>query len=122
MWPFKKKQPTSVATPLQQMSFSQLDVTEGFGDDRSLGPDDWVDTVALNASVPDPTSHGLPAVDAAPEEVFRVADRLSTLRESIPIQGDGVYCPICHKANMLLTRLRKPCPSCGRPLLKFGWD
>ena len=122
MWPFKRKQKTSVAVPPQQISFSQLDITEAFGDDRSLGPDDWIDTIPLNASVPHPTAQGLPAVDAAPEDVYRIANRLSALRESFAIQGDGVYCPICHKANVVLLRLRKPCPHCGRPLLTFGWD
>ena len=122
MWPFNKKQKASVAVPPQQISFSQVDITEGFGDNLSLGPDDWVGTVPLNVKVPDPQSQGLPALDAAADETYLVADRLSRLRESIPVPGDGVYCPICHRANVTLARLRTPCPRCSRPLLKFGWD
>ena len=51
-----------------------------------------------------------------------VASKLSQVRESIPIPNDGVYCPICHIANIELAKLRTPCPKCGRALLKFGWD
>jgi hypothetical protein len=43
----------------------------------------------------------------------------NALRELIP--SAGVYCPVCHIANVDLGRLRTPCPQCGRPLLKFGW-
>jgi hypothetical protein len=122
VWPFNKKPEVRVSVSPQQISFSQVDITNAFGDNLSLGPDDWVDTAPLNVSVPDPRSQGLPAVGAAAEETYGVADRLSRLRESIPIPNDGVYCPICHKANVTLARLRTPCPTCGRPLLKFGWD
>jgi hypothetical protein len=106
----------------QQISFSQVDITDRFGDNLSLGPDDWVDTVPLNVRVPDPQSQGLPPLDAAAEETYSAAERLSRLRESLPLPSDGVYCPICHKANVTPARLRTPCPNCGRPLLKFGWD
>ena len=51
-----------------------------------------------------------------------VASKLSQVRESIPIPNDGVYCPICHIANIELPKLRTPCPKYGRALLKFGWD
>jgi hypothetical protein len=102
--------------------YSQLDITEGFGDDQHLGPDQWIATTPLNATTGDPVSMGLPPVGATEEEVYRVADWLSGLRESIPIPNDGVYCPVCHIANVDLRRLRTPCPECGRPLLKFGWD
>jgi hypothetical protein len=122
MWPFDKKPKASVPVPPQQISFSQVDVTDRFGENLSLGPDDWIDTVPLNTSVPDPQSQGLPPLAAAAEETYLVADRLSRLRESIPLPGDGVYCPICHKANVALSPLRTPCPKCGRALLKFGWD
>jgi len=123
MWPFKKKpKPTPAFAPPQQISFSQLDITERFSDNLSLGPGDWIETSPLNASIPNPESQGLPAVGATEEEVYRIADRLSRLRESIAIPTDGVYCPVCHTANVSLTRLRTPCPKCGRPLLKFGWD
>jgi len=122
MWPFRKKQKPAAAAPSQQMSFSQVDITKSFGDNRSLGPDDWIATVPLNAEVPNPQTQGLPPYGAGKEDTYRVADRLSRLREMIPVPSDGVYCPICHLANVTLTRLRTPCPKCGRPLLKFGWD
>ena len=64
---------------------------------------------------------GLPSVHASEEEVYEVASKLSLFRESIPIPNDGVYCPICHIANIDLAKLRTPCPKCGRALLKFGW-
>ena len=104
------------------MMYSQVDITEAFGDDQRLGSDDWIETVPLNTTTRDPESMGLPATGAGPDEVYRVASELSDLRESIPIPNDGVYCPVCHIANVDLGRLRTPCPQCGRPLLKFGWD
>lgn len=65
---------------------------------------------------------GLPPVGADADEVYEVAAKLSALRESFPVRDDGVYCPVCHVANVDLGRLQTPCPRCGRPLLKFGWD
>ncbi len=102
--------------------YSQLDITESFGDDQGLGTDDWITTIPLNVSTEDPVSMGLPPVGAPEDEVYQAADRLSALRETIPIPSDGVYCPVCHIANVSLHRLRTPCPKCKRPLLKFGWD
>lgn len=122
MWPFKSKQKTPAAVPPQQISFSQVDITERFGDNLSLSPDEWIGTVPLNARVPNPQSQGLPPPGAADEDTYLVADRLSRLREAMHIPTDGVYCPICHLANVAASRLRTPCPKCGRPLLKFGWD
>ncbi len=61
-----------------------------------------------------------PATRRRPEEVYRRASSLSELRESIPIDGDGVYCPICHIANIDLGKLRTPCPRCGRGLLNLA--
>ena len=122
MWPFKKKQATSESVPLEQISYSQLDITERFGDNLSLTADEWISTSPLNATAPSPESMGLPPRGASDDEVYRVADHLSRLRESIPIPDDGVYCPVCHIANVTLARLRTPCPKCGRELLKFGWD
>ena len=104
------------------MMYSQVDITETFGDDRRLGQEDWIRTVPLNARTADLVSSGLPPVGADPDEIYRVASKLSELRESIPIPNDGVYCPVCHIANVNLNRLRMPCPKCGRSLLKFGWD
>jgi hypothetical protein len=103
------------------ISFSQLDITEQFDDNESLDADEWITTIPLNTRIEDPESSGLPSRDADSEDVFRIASALSELRESIPIPGDGVYCPICHIANIDLAKLRKPCPKCGRALLKFGW-
>ena len=105
----------------QKVSYSQIDTTERFGDNLSMGPDDWLSTTPLNAQSPSPESMGLPPVGASPEETYRIADRLSRLRESVHIPDDGVYCPICHIANTQLSLLRKPCTKCGRELLKFGW-
>jgi len=105
----------------EQFSYSQVDFTSGFGDDEGLGPDDWIATSPLNAGMEDPTSMGLPPQGADADEVYRIASELSEVRESIPIPGDGVYCPICHIANIDLGKLRTPCPQCRRELLKFGW-
>ena len=123
MWPFKKKQKLE-AEPLPPgpISYSQVDTTERFGDNRKLGPNEWISTIPLNSITQNPESMGLPAVDADVDEVFEIASRLSHLRESISIPDDGVYCAVCHIANIDITKLRKPCPHCGRELLKFGWD
>ena len=123
MWPFNKKAKAIPQTmPPGQISFSQLDITESFGDNARLKPDDWIATVPLNKTSPSGQASGLPPVDANDEQVYEIASQLSKLRESIPIPSDGVYCPICHIANTQLAKLRTPCPKCGRALLKFGWD
>lgn len=106
----------------ESISFSQLDFTERFDDNVNLCADDWITTTPLNATIKNPEASGLPPCDAGCEDVYRVADTLSKLRESIPIPNDGVYCPICHIANVDLGKLRTPCPKCGRGLLKFGWS
>ncbi|MDR3409495.1 MAG: hypothetical protein P4L87_00870 [Formivibrio sp.] len=106
--------------PLGEISFSQLDITERFADDLHLKPADWIATVPLNKSAPN--GKGLPPVGASDDEVYKAGEKLSKLRESIPVPNDGVYCPVCHIANIELTKLHTPCPKCGRPLLKFGWD
>ena len=118
MWPFSKKE----KPPVESMSYSQVDITVAFGDNERLGPDDWITTVPLNATTMNPVSMGLPPAGAAADKVYQVAAKLSVLRESILIPNDGVYCPVCHIANVDFGRLRTPCPQCGRPLLKFGWD
>ena len=123
MWPFNRKSRAETrSVPLDQISYTQLDITERFGDNLTLSPEDWIETTALNSSVPDPESSGLPSTAAIEDEVFRIAAKLSLIRESINIPSDGVYCPICHIANTSISRLRTPCPKCGRELLKFGWD
>jgi hypothetical protein len=120
----KQPAPPSTATtqtmPPGELSYSQLDITERFDDHLHLKPDDWIQTVALNKSVP--SGKGLPSVDASADEVYKAADKMSHLREIISIPNDGVYCPVCHIANTQLAKLRTPCPKCARPLLKFGWD
>ena len=120
----KQPAPPSRATPQKlppgEISYSQLDITERFDDHLRLKPDDWIQTVPLNKSVPN--GKGLPPVDASADEVYKAAERLSRLRESISIPSDGVYCPVCHIANTQLAKLHTPCPKCGRALLKFGWD
>lgn len=119
MWPFKKKAEQPIAV---NYSFSQVDMTERFGDDQTLMPSDWIETIPVNSRVKEPESMGLPQLGANDDEIYRIASHLSTLRESIPIPNDGVYCPICHIANIDLAKLRTPCPKCQRDLLKFGWD
>jgi hypothetical protein len=97
----------------EPISFSQVDITGPFGDDQRLGPDVWISTTPLNAMTKNPESMGLPPLGAGADEVYQVASKLSELRESIPIPNDGVYCPVCHIANVDLRRLRTPCPQCG---------
>ena len=106
----------------ESLSFSQLDVTDRFDDNNQLGKDEWILTTPLNIRIPNPESVGLPTLDADSDEVYGIASKMSLLRESIPIREDGVYCPICHIANVDQEKLRTPCPKCGRELLKFGWD
>lgn len=105
----------------QSLSFSQLDITEQFDDNARLGVNDWISTTPLNTTIPTPENSGLPSPHASEDEVYQVAAQLSELRESLPIPDDGVYCPVCHIANVDLGKLRTPCPKCDRPLLKFGW-
>jgi hypothetical protein len=123
MWPFTKRpQKTPQKLPPGKISYSQLDITERFGDNLNLKPDDWIATAPLNKMTAIGEVSGLPPVDAEDGAVYEIASRLSQIRESIPIPNDGVYCPICHIANTELSKLRTPCPKCGRALLKFGWD
>jgi hypothetical protein len=118
MWPFKRKAQFGEGP----ISFSQVDFTEGFADDERLGPEDWISTKPLNARTQNPESMGLPSLAANANEVYRIASALSAIRESQPLVRDGVYCPICHIANVDLGKLRTPCPSCGGALLQVGWD
>jgi hypothetical protein len=116
----KKPTATTQMMPPGELSYSQLDITERFDDHLRLKPDDWIQTVPLNKSVSG--GKGLPPVGASADEVYKAAEKLSQLRETISIPNDGVYCPVCHTANTQLAKLRTPCPKCGRALLKFGWD
>ena len=124
MWPFRKNKtkPKAETLPPGPIHYSQVDITEHFGDDERLGPEEWIATTPLNKMDPNGQASGLPHADATDEEVYAVAAKMSEVRESIPVPNDGVYCPICHIANVQLAKLRTPCPKCGRPLLKFGWD
>ena len=106
----------------EPISFSQADVTEGFDDNHHLGPNDWIVTSPLNSMFDNQESLGLPPLGADPSDVYEAASKLSALRERVSIRDDGVYCPICHIANVDLGKLRTPCPQCGRQLLRFGWD
>jgi hypothetical protein len=111
---------------LREVSFTQTDVTKSSVNSLSLGPSDWIETTPINASVPEKQRpRGLPPLDATEDQIYRIADCGSRLRESIrrsdQLSGDGVYCPICHMANTQLSLLRKPCPRCGRELLLFDW-
>ena len=112
---------TQVA-PTQEIQYCQLDITEAFGDNERLKPDEWITTIPLNATIPNGQASGLPPNDAQEDVVYAVAEKMSRIRESIPVANDGIYCPICHIANTQIEKLRTPCPKCGRPLLKFGWD
>jgi hypothetical protein len=122
----QKKQPTSPPpvsklTP-ENIAFTQLDITEHFGDYERLGPDEWAATVPLNATTPFPESRGLPPLLADAQAIYLLARRLSRQRVALEDPSDGVYCPVCHIANTQLAKLHTPCPKCSRPLLRFGWD
>ena len=106
MWPFKKKatSPEQSITP-EAISFSQVDMTDRFGDNLALQPNDWIETAPLNARIKNPKSMGLPPSGATEEDAYRVADRPSRLRESMHIANDGGYCPICHITNTQLSLL-----------------
>lgn len=106
----------------KELRFSQLDITEQFGDRNRLTKEEWAVTVALNSKMPDPVARGLPSHTAAPDEVYAAAEKLSAIRERFVGLGDGVYCPVCHIANVDPAKLHTPCPKCGRKLLRFGWD
>ena len=107
--------------PLDDIRYSQTDITERFDDHLQLGNDDWIATIPLNTLMKHQASSGLPPPDADADEVYRVASQMSEVREMINVPNDGVYCPICHIANIDPSKLRSPCPQCGRGLLKFGW-
>ena len=107
---------------MHDLGFSQVDTTERFGDNLSLGRDDWITTSPLNSEIPHPERMGLPSLGASDDEVYATASRLSGVRDLVQLPDDGVYCPVCHIANTDLARLGTPCPKCGRQLLRFGWD
>ena len=120
-WRNAKKPKVAMVNP-NELRFSQLDITEQFGDQTRLTKEDWISTVPLNSKLADPVSRGLPAISATPDEVYATAAKLSGIREQVVSSGDGVYCPVCHIANIDHARLHAPCPKCERKLLSFGWD
>ena len=68
----------------EPISFSQVDITERFGDDQRLGPDEWILTTPLNATTSNPESVGLPSAGADADEVYRVASKLSAAQGVVP--------------------------------------
>jgi|SRR6185369_6262965 hypothetical protein len=121
MWPFKKK-PKIEYLEAAELNFTQVDFTERFGDHLSLSEDEWIETIPMNRTFPDGKGGNLPPIDAIGDEIYRIASRLSEIRESFRVPTDGVYCPVCHIANIDYAHLRNPCPKCGRPLLAFDWN
>lgn len=119
MWPFRKKEKVQYLDP-QQLNYTQVDITERFDDHLSLTRDEWIETIPLNTLV-EGNRGNLPTLDATTDEVYQIASELSQIRESFRRPDDGVYCPICHIANIDVAYLRMPCPKCQRPLLAFGW-
>jgi hypothetical protein len=115
----RRLQPANAPSKVRTISLGQSDVAESFGANKGLGPDEWTSTVPLNVATPYPEVLGLPQQGAGAEETYQVAKRL---RISIAEPGDGVYCPVCHIANIQLAKLHTPCPKCGRALLRFHWD
>lgn len=118
---FKRKKTTETIDP-QKLSYSQLDITENFGDNLRLRPDEWIATFPIKTNNPNPESIGLPPIGADEDTVYAIGSKMSDLRGQITGLNDGVYCPICHIANIDIQKLRAPCPKCGRKLLQFGWD
>lgn len=121
MWPFKKKKldKAGVINP-NKIFYSQVDITEGFGDNLNLKLDDWIKTIPLDQ--PSEGISNLPPLNASSDTVYQIAKELSAIRESIDTLNDGVYCPVCHIANIDQNKLHTPCPQCKRGLLKFGWE
>lgn len=120
-WKLSTKPKVTKVDP-KELRFSQLDITEQFGDQNRLKKEEWIETVALNSKMPDPESRGLPSRSATSEEVYAMASQMSSIRERFVGSEDGVYCPVCHIANVDHAKLHAPCPKCGRKLLSFGWD
>lgn len=118
-WPFRKKEKVKYVNP-NEIGFTQVDITETFDDHLTLSKEDWIETVSLNSFASGPPGN-LPPADASEDEVYRIASDLSKIRETLNLPDDGVYCPVCHIANVDIENLRTPCPKCGRPLLAFGW-
>src|SRR5437764_1319177 len=81
----KRRSPTAVLTPEKkikvetqkmppgQISYSQLDITESFGDNERLKPDDWISTQPLSKTTPNGRASGLPSAGATNNEVYAIA-------------------------------------------------
>ncbi len=119
---FKKKQKNIVDLSNAKVGYAQLDITEEFGDNQGLSPEDWIQTVPLNITSLNPEASGLPSKDATDDKIHDIATTMSMARDNANSGGDGVYCPVCHIASVDFDKLHQPCPKCGRPLLRFGWD
>jgi hypothetical protein len=72
MWLFNKKKAEN-SLPTEEISYSQLDITENFGDNLRLKPDEWIKTIPLNLNHPRPESVGLPSKNADAETVYKIA-------------------------------------------------
>ncbi len=105
--------------PSGEISYTVVDITETFGDNLSLGKEDWVTTTPLIKLLGVDHQKGLPSVDACDGEIYAIAVGLSEIREEFQIATDGVYCPVCHIANVDKEKLRMPCPKCARELRLF---
>ena len=119
LWPFKKKVETVYPSTL---NFTQLDMTETCGPPQTAGPDDWVKTSPILASLKKEVVTNLPPLDSLSGVIYERAAELSSIREEFDDLGDGAYCPICHIANVDGDKVAQPCPKCSRPLLAFGWN
>lgn len=119
-WPFKRKQKVEYIDP-SELNYTQVDITERFADHQNLSKDEWIETIPMNEYIGHDNNGNLPALGASDHEIYRVALGLSELREQFQLSDDGVYCPVCHIANIDLEKLGKNCPKCERPLLAFGW-
>ena len=120
-WPFGKKKEVEHLDP-STLNFTQVDFTEYFDQNLSLSPEEWMPTMPMNKMVGHDNGGNLPAIDASDHEIYRIALSLSEIREQFQVPDDGVYCPICHIANIDISNLGKECPKCERPLLAFGWS
>lgn len=119
-WPFKKKTKTELLD-VNTLNYSQVDFTEYFDQHLTLSKEEWVPTIPINAMLGHDNQGNLPPLDASDHEIYRVALSLSEIRKQFQIADDGVYCPVCHIANIDIAHLGKECPKCARPLLAFGW-
>ncbi len=121
MWPFKKKSEFELSAN-SVVSYTQTDYMPLLSGSDGLSPDQWVSVHPCNEDDALPESKGLPSLTASDGEVYGVASKLSQIRSSFGVPIDGVYCPVCHIANIQKEKLGEPCPQCGRGLLCFGWD